>query len=251
MVLSMERWVGTVAIVTGASAGIGAATAEALVVAGLKVVGLARRKERIEELSKKLSNQKGKLYALKCDLSKEQDILKAYQWIEENVGHPQILINNAGVILKSSITDGDTAGWKKLYDVNVFGLLITSREIIRILKKNNLPGHIVNINSIVGQSLMHFPGLNVYPSSKWAVTSITNYTSKELLSQQINNIKVTSLSPGGVATEIFPAANLEDLPTDVPRLKSEEVADAVVYVLSTAQEVQINELTIQPLFEEY
>ncbi|KAL1517897.1 hypothetical protein ABEB36_001601 [Hypothenemus hampei] len=251
MVLSMERWVGKVAVVTGASVGIGAAIAEALVAAGLNVVGLARRKEKIEELSQKLSNKKGKLYSLKCDVTKEQEILNAFQWIEENVGHPQILINNAGILQKNTITDGDTAAWKKVFDVNVFGLLIASREIIRILKKNNLPGHIVNINSIAGHIPLNFPVINVYPASKYAVTCITDYTSKELLFEKINNIKVTSVSPGGVETEIFSAGALDKPPSHFPQLQSEEVADAVLYVLSTSQNVQINELTIKPLFEAF
>ncbi|KAL1517899.1 hypothetical protein ABEB36_001602 [Hypothenemus hampei] len=248
MVLSMERWVGKVAIVTGASAGIGAAIAEELVVAGVKVVGLARRKERIEELSKKLSNKKGRLYSLKCDVTKEQEILKAFQWIDENVGHPQILINNAGIIQKNTLTDGDTAAWKKVFDVNVFGLLIASREIIRILKKNNLPGHIVNINSVGGHYSLNFPGMNVYPASKYAVRCITDYTSKELLYEKVNNIKVTSVSPGATDTEIIDE-EMKELAKGIPLMPAEEVADSVLYVLSTPQHVQVDELIIQPLFE--
>ncbi|KAL1517898.1 hypothetical protein ABEB36_001602 [Hypothenemus hampei] len=248
MVLSMERWIGQVAVVTGASSGIGAAITEELVVAGVKVVGLARRKERIEELSKKLSNKKGKLYSLKCDVTIEQEILKAFQWIDENVGHPQILINNAGIVQKNTLTDGDTAAWKKVFDVNVFGLLITSREIIRILKKTNLPGHIVNINSVAGHISLNFPGMNVYPASKFAVTSITDYTSKELLFEKINNIKVTSVSPGVTKSEIIDA-NMDEALQHMPIMPAQEVADSVLYVLSTPQHVQVDELIIQPLFE--
>ncbi|KAL1517900.1 hypothetical protein ABEB36_001603 [Hypothenemus hampei] len=244
MVLSMERWVGKVAVVTGASVGIGAAITEELVVAGLTVVGLARRKEKIEELSQKLSHEKGKLYSVKCDITKEQDILKAFQWIEENVGHPQILINNAGIAEKTSITDGDTAAWKKVFDVNVFGLLIASREIIRILKKNSLPGHIVNINSTVRHVPRYLPGINVYPASKWAVTSITDYTSKELLFEKINNIKVTSVSPGLTKSEITDG-DIGQLLKGSPIMEAEEVADAVLHVLSTPQHVQFTRKVLE------
>uniref|UniRef100_A0A6P7GYF6 Uncharacterized protein LOC114342219 n=1 Tax=Diabrotica virgifera virgifera TaxID=50390 RepID=A0A6P7GYF6_DIAVI len=95
--IDMDRWVGKVAVVTGASSGIGAGIAKALVEKGVLVVGIARRIEKIEDLSRSLTDQSGKLFALRCDVAKEDDILRAFRWIADNVGHIHILVNNAGL----------------------------------------------------------------------------------------------------------------------------------------------------------
>lgn len=101
---TMDRWAGKVALVTGASAGIGAATVRALVQEGLQVVGIARRVEKIEKIAIELKNEKGKLYALKCDVSKEEDILDVFKWIKENLGGVDVLVNNAGLMYSAGIT---------------------------------------------------------------------------------------------------------------------------------------------------
>ena len=99
----MERWIGKVAMVTGASAGIGEAITKAFVGAGLKVVGMARRVELVEELANNLKSAKGKLHPIKCDLRNEQDIINAFEWTNRELGGVDILVNNAGVAIASSI----------------------------------------------------------------------------------------------------------------------------------------------------
>ncbi|KAF2894951.1 hypothetical protein ILUMI_11219, partial [Ignelater luminosus] len=184
MVISMERWVGKVAVVTGASAGIGAAIAEELVEAGLIVAGLARRKDKIEELSKKLEGKKGKLYACQADITKENDILEAFQWIKNNLGPVHILINNAGVFKTTNLSDGDTQLWKEVINTNVLGLCIATREAVKDMKANNVDGHIIHINSMAGHFVpSHFPNINVYAGTKYAVTALT-----ETLRQELNSI---------------------------------------------------------------
>ncbi|KAJ8929472.1 hypothetical protein NQ314_017852 [Rhamnusium bicolor] len=256
MVLSMDRWVGKVAIVTGASSGIGAAISEQLVKEGLQVVGLARRQERIEEQSKKLAGGKGKLHAIKADISKEDDVLKAFRWVKENLGPIHILINNAGIVQFTSLSDGDTELWKKVLDLNVIGLCIATREAVRDMKKNNINGHIVHINSIAGHKVPNIPSFNIYPASKFAVTALA-----ETLRLELNNakskIKITSISPGATETEFIESSNIN--PADDGQLskafktvlKSEDVADAIIYALSTPPHVQIQELTIKPINEEF
>jgi NADP+-dependent farnesol dehydrogenase len=261
MVISMERWRGKVAIVTGASAGIGAAIAKQLVEEGLQVVGLARRSERVEELAKKLQSKKGKLHAVKADISKEEDILNAFKWTSDNLGPVHILVNNAGIIQQTNLTEGDTEKWKRVLDTNVMGLCIATREAVKVMKAKKIDGHIIHINSIAGHTIPNFPGLNVYPASKHAVTALT-----ETLRQEFNHlglkIKITSVSPGGVDTEIAQTNNFDITPqiveemkkmprlrTKMPMLESEDVADSVLYVLSTPPHVQIHELTIKPVGE--
>ncbi|KAJ3660792.1 hypothetical protein Zmor_005223 [Zophobas morio] len=247
----MERWKGKIAIVTGASTGIGASIAEKLVEEGLQVVGLARRSELIEQLSTKLQNKKGKLHAIKADISKEEDILKAFKWVSDNLGPVHILINNAGIIQQCNLCDGETEKWKKVLDVNVLGLCISTREAVKVMKANNIDGHIIHINSTAGHSVLNIPGLNLYPASKHAVTALT-----ETLRQEFNHlglkIKITSVSPGAVSTsmaennDLVMSKELMEIVNKIPKLTSEDVADSVLYALSTPPHVQVHELIINP-----
>lgn len=257
MVLSMDRWVGKVAIVTGASSGIGAAVAESLVKQGLQVAALARREDRLVELAEKLSGQKGKLFPVKTDISNEEEILRAFKWIKENLGPIHILINNAGIGLpNSTATDGDTEVWKKIYAVNVFGLSIATREAVRDMKANNVDGHIIHVNSVLGHKVILLPGSGLYSSSKFAVTALAEILRLELGDQK-SKIKITSVSPGLVDTEILELAKFAGSPLykavkeQKQILDSEDIADGIIYVLSTPPHVQIQELTIRPVGEPF
>lgn len=146
------------------------------------MVGLARRKEKIETLSKQLSNEKGKLYAVKCDLTKEEDILNAFKWTSENVGQIHILINNAGVYRDTNLVDGNTSDWKQILLTNVLAMTITTREAIKIMKKGGYQGHIVNINCLSGHRNLYYPNMNLYAASKHAVTALTETFRQELAS---------------------------------------------------------------------
>ncbi|XP_018572868.1 farnesol dehydrogenase [Anoplophora glabripennis] len=252
MVLSMDRWVGKVAVVTGASAGIGAAIAEALVEHGLKVVGLARRKVRLDVLALKLTGKKGKLYPVKADISKEEDIINAFKWIKENVGQVHVLINNAGVYTQTDLADGDIDIWKNTLNVNVLGLCIATREAIRDMRANNVDGHIIHINSVVGHQVPNMRNANMYPASKFAVTALAETLRLELLNLKVK-IKITNLSPGLTDTEIVP-----DYIKEIVRktggnqmIEPENIADGVVYALSTPPHVQIQELTIRAVNESF
>ncbi|XP_063929774.1 farnesol dehydrogenase-like [Zophobas morio] len=255
MVLSLDRWVGKVAVVTGASSGIGAAIAEFLVDKGLIVAGLARRSERVEEKAKQLSGKPGKLHAVKTDISKEEDILSAFKWIEENLGHIYILINSAGVAKDNFLRNGDSEAWRQTFDVNVLGLCIATREAVKIMSANDINGHIIHINSVAGHKYVDMPGMNVYTASKYAVTALT-----ESLRHEMNDIdskiKITSISPGLVASEMS-TLNTEfceerlNLVKSLPILQAEDIAEAVGFVLSTSENVQINELTITPVGEKF
>jgi NADP+-dependent farnesol dehydrogenase len=147
------------------------------------VVGFARRSERVEELSKKLQDKKGKLHAVKVDMTKEEDIVRGFKWVSDNLGPVHILINNAGIVQNTNLTDGDTDMWKKVLDTNVLALCIATREAVKVMKENKIDGHIVHINSIAGHIVPNFPIVNVYPASKHAVTALT-----ETLRQELNHL---------------------------------------------------------------
>ncbi|XP_044260805.1 farnesol dehydrogenase-like [Tribolium madens] len=250
MVLSMNRFVGKVAVVTGASSGIGAAIVEKLVENGLIVAGVARRAEIIEECAKKYAGKKGKLVAVKADMSKEDDILRAFKWIEGNLGPIHVLVNNAGYATMGGLTDGKTEEWRKTLDLNIISLCVATREAVRLMRANKVNGHIIHINSIFGHQVTTHTW-NIYPASKYAVTALT-----ETLRQELNalgcKIKITSVSPGLVATEMTTknknaSADTKAFLAKLPILQPEDIADGICYALSTPEHVQVHELTIQPL----
>jgi NADP+-dependent farnesol dehydrogenase len=183
----MDRWMGKVAVVTGASSGIGAGIAEFLVDQGLIVVGLARRSELVEELAKKLTGKKGQLHAVKADISNEDDVVKAFKWVEDNLGHVHILINNAGVAKENFLCDGDTATWKTTLYVNVLGLCVATREAVKTMTANSINGHIIHINSVLGHKIPNFPGVNIYAASKHAVTALAETLRQEFQSSRVED----------------------------------------------------------------
>ncbi|PNF16602.1 Dehydrogenase/reductase SDR family member 11 [Cryptotermes secundus] len=190
----MERWTGRVAVVTGASAGIGAAIAGELVKKGLKVVGLARRVERVEALEKSLKSEKGKLYAIKCDVTNDLEVTETFKWIKRNLGGVDILINNAGVGSFNSIRDGPVENWRKIFDLNVLALSVCTKEALQSMKEKGVDdGHIIHISSIAGHTIPLFPGIEMYSASKHAVTALTEGLRRELVKQK-SKIRVTVIT---------------------------------------------------------
>jgi len=250
----MDRWLGKVAVVTGASSGIGAAIAVDLVKAGVNVVGLARHSERIEALRDTIEKPIGKLYAIKCDVTKEEDIKKAFAWTEENLGGVDILVNNAGIIRSTFIVEKDnTKLLKEILDTNILGVALCTREAFQSMKRRNVDGHIVMINSTAGHIVEYvvgtFPSYNMYPPSKFAITGMTEVLRQEFQALD-TRVKVTSISPGVVRTDLYLPEHQEEI-KKLPYLDAEDVSQAVLYVLGTPPHVQVHELIIKPIGEPF
>ncbi|XP_012262971.2 farnesol dehydrogenase-like [Athalia rosae] len=252
----MDRWVGKTALVTGASSGIGAAIAEDLVKNGLQVVAVARRVKKIEELGRRLIGAKGILYAKKCDLSNENDILQVFAWIKKHFGGVDVLVNNAALIVPALLTDGETEGVERMMTVNVLAAAITTREAVRSMKERKFAGHIFNINSVRGHYLGGYEAdyESLYPATKFALKAMTEVTRKELVLAK-SKIKITSISPGIVKTEFPNASGKEffspELLASIPRLEAEDVAKAVNYALATPPHLQVCELLIRAVGETF
>nr|XP_022910013.1 farnesol dehydrogenase-like [Onthophagus taurus] len=241
-------------LLTGSSAGIGAALAKRLVKDGAKVVGLARRKDRLEAIQKELEGEAGKFYPCQADLMKEEDILQAYKWTLDNVGPVEIVINNAGVIRNGRLAEGSIEHFREVMETNFMAVVISCKEAIQIMKAHNIDGYIINISSTAA----HYPTmsdlLNVYPSSKHALKIYTENLRLELAKQK-SKIRISSMSPGGVATEIAIAGGLvteellKNLPKDIRVLSPDDVVRCVMFMLSLPPLAHITELILRPLGE--
>lgn len=190
-----ENWVGKVAIVTGASSGIGAAILSEFARHKIKVVGLARRLEKIEAEIESSGDLSENVFALKCNVSDPKSVSEAFKWIENKFGVVHILVNNAGVCKNLNILDEGDEAFKELnqvIDVNVRGLVQCTREAFRLMKKSNDYGLIININSIAGHSIpfMTFP-MNLYAPTKHAVTAISEVIRQELVIAGNKKIRIT------------------------------------------------------------
>ncbi|KAL2713812.1 farnesol dehydrogenase-like [Vespula squamosa] len=247
---SEDRLKGKIAIVTGASTGIGLAIAKTFFLNDCVVVGFARRKEKMmSEMQNVKGKGKGKFYACECDVTKPESIEQAFQWVKNNFGTVHILVNNAGVAIDTKFMDSSRPDWQRLFDVNVLGYIDCTKRAARMMLDSNVEGYIVNINSITGHYLDVFPdcSLNFYPASKFASVAATEIIQKELHGSKI---RVTSISPGFVATDILKANNFNLKPfMDFPVLEAEDIANAVIYVIGTPQHVHITELIIRPFGE--
>ncbi|CAB3388627.1 Hypothetical predicted protein [Cloeon dipterum] len=247
----MERWVGRVAIVSGASSGIGAALCVRLANKGMKVVGVARRQEKIQELTKRLTaDAKGEIHALQGDISKEEDIKRVVKWTRDNLGGADVLVNNAGVLHHSPLLTAPTEEWRHVLEVNVLALCAFTREVIQDLRDRGCDdGHIVHINSVMGHYIQPYPGMFMYTASKHSVTVLTEGLRREL-SELKSNIRITSVSPALTKTDIMVAGGTPQQVADSvfeqnKSLDPDNVALAVEYTLSAPSHVNIEEITLR------
>ncbi|XP_073828248.1 farnesol dehydrogenase-like [Musca autumnalis] len=246
----MERWHNKVAVVTGASSGIGAAIAKDLIENGLQVVGLARRLERVEAIRKQLpTKMQRNLTALPCDVSNLESVNKAFDQIIAKFGSIDILVNNAGCLILGQLVSMSVSDIQQVLQTNVMGVVHCTQRAFTSMKERDFPGHIILINSIAGHDVKVVPGVpehNIYSPSKFAITAITEIYRQEFKGLD-TKIKVTSISPGCVDTEILPD-NIKQLIGET-MLKSQDISSAVMYAISTPPHVQIHEMIIKPLGE--
>lgn len=185
----MDRWSKKVAVVTGASAGIGAAIAIELAKEGMIVVALARRIDRLEQLKVQVPiGAKGALHARQCDVSKEDDVKSTFNWINATFGGTDVLVNNAGVVRTANLTDADnTKPIREIVETNIMGVVYCTRAAFQSMKSRNVDGHVIMINSIAGHSVPFFvgvmPSFNIYPGTKHAVTAMTEVFRQEFQEQ--------------------------------------------------------------------
>lgn len=236
-----------VAIITGASSGIGYATALALSKAGAKVAIGARRTDMLSELEKKIKEDGGEVYSQKLDVTKKNECTSFVNNVLKKWGTIDILVNNAGLMPLSFFKNLKIDEWDQMIDVNIKGVLYCTGAVVTHMLENK-SGHIINISSVAGRIV--FPAGSVYCATKHAITAFSEGLRQELSVRK--NIRVTCIEPGVVATELTNTITDESLQGFVENakkmesLQAEDIANAIVYAVESPNHVNINEILIRP-----
>jgi 3-hydroxy acid dehydrogenase / malonic semialdehyde reductase len=237
-----------VAIITGATAGFGKATAIRFAQEGWDLVLTGRRVERLEELKAALQTPDNRIELLTFDVRREAEVNAAFASLDETIrSSVAVLVNNAGLAVgRGPIDTGLTDDWERMIDTNVKGLLYVSRAVIPFLKENG-GGQIVNLASIAGKEV--YAGGNVYCASKHAVDALSRSMRIDLVPY---GIKVSNIAPGAAETEFslvrFKGDELvaKSVYEGYDPLLAEDIADAIYYVCTRPKHVTINDLVIMP-----
>ncbi|EOA9550509.1 SDR family oxidoreductase [Staphylococcus aureus] len=224
-----------VAVVTGAGSGIGEAIATLLHEEGAKVVLAGRNKEKLQNVANQLSQDSVKV--VPTDVTNKEEVDELIKIAQQTFGGLDIVINSAGQMLSSKITDYQVDEWDSIIDVNIKGTLYTAQAALPTMLEQS-SGHLINIASISGFEVTK--SSTIYSATKAAVHTITQGLEKELAK---TGVKVTSISPGMVDTAITAAYN----PTDRKKLEPQDIAEAVLYALTQPKHVNVNEITVRPV----
>jgi NADP-dependent 3-hydroxy acid dehydrogenase YdfG len=242
---------GRVAIVTGASSGIGEATALALASEGADVVITARRVERLEALAVRIKGFGVRVLPLRVDVTDEAQVHQMAERASAEFGRTDILVNNAGVMLLGPIDGADTEDWRRMVNTNVLGLMYCTHAVLPIMKQNSV-GHFVNISSVAGRTAR--AGAAVYNATKWGVGAFSEALRQEVFK---HNIRVTIIEPGAVATELLEHITVPEVKQDMQQwvgsltpLTAEDIAVSILYAVTQPSHVNVNEILIRPTEQE-
>lgn len=248
--MSSGALAGKVALVTGASSGIGEATAVALAREGASVAVGARRTDRLETLRSRIEADGGRVLPIELDVTDEAQCRAAVATTVAELGGLDILVNNAGVMLLGPIEDADTEDWRRMITTNVLGLLyMTHAALPHLLERR---GDVVQVSSVAGRVARS--GSGVYNASKWGVNAFSESLRQEVTGR---GVRVVVVEPGAVATEltdhITHAATRESIRGAIGQMRpllSEDIANAVVYAVTQPPHVAVNEVLVRPTDQE-
>jgi len=242
---------GKVALVTGASSGIGEATAIALAEAGAAVAIGARRRDRLGALAGKLGDSGARVLQLDLDVTDEQACAAAVARTRSELGGLDVLVNNAGVMLLGTIVGADTEDWRRMIQTSVMGVLyMTAAAIDGMVEQGS--GDIVNMSSVAGRQARK--GAGVYNASKWAVNAFSESLRQEVTGR---GVRVGLVEPGAVATELTDHITQPDakaasvqMYTSMRALQAGDIARAVLYLVTQPLHVAVNEVLVRPTDQE-
>ena len=235
-----------VVAVTGASSGIGAATALACARAGAAVALAARRTEKIQALAQQIEQEGGRVLALQTDVGEEDQAGAFVRRAHAELGRLDVLVNNAGVMLLGPIENAPTEEWRRMIHANVFGVLYCTHAALPIMREQG-SGHIVNVSSVAGRVAR--AGSGVYNLTKFGVGAFSESLRQEGVGM---GVRVTTIEPGAVATEL-PGHNRPEVLQQMAKrfagvtpLDAEDIARAILYAIGQPPNVSINEVLVRP-----
>jgi NADP-dependent 3-hydroxy acid dehydrogenase YdfG len=239
---------GRVAAITGASSGIGEATALALAKQGAAVALAARRRDRLESLAERISGDGGTAEVFEVDLGEEQSARGFVDGAAERLGGLDVLVNNAGVMLLGPVQGADTEHWRRMVEINCLGLLYCTHAALPLMQERG-GGHIVNVASVAGRHATL--GSAAYNLTKFGVVGFSEALRQEALH---SNIRVTVIEPGFVATELQGHNVLEVVQEAIEKmreeigevLEAEDIAAAIAYAVTQPARVNVNEILVRP-----
>ena len=246
-----ERLNGTVALVTGASSGIGEATALALAAEGASVAVLARRRDRLDALAGKITADGGAALAVEADITDRRQAEAAVRRVVDELGRLDTVVNNAGLMLIGPVADAPEDEWDRMLAVNVQGLLYVTRAALPhlVAAAGDAPRHVadlVNISSTAGRVAR--PGNAVYNLTKFGVNAFTEALRQEVLRSRV---RVSVVEPGIVDTELGSHVReglreaIATATDGVEKLRPEDIADAVSYIVTRDRRVAVNEVLVR------
>ncbi len=253
--INTEKLNGAVALVTGASSGIGEATAVALAEQGATVAMAARRKDRIDALAARITNGGGTALAIEADVSCQEQAQALIEQTVAELGRLDTLINNAGVMLLGPAVGAPLEEWERMIGVNVQGLLYCAHAALPHLLKaaEDSPRRVadmVNISSVAGRVARS--GSGVYNLTKWGVGAFSESLRQEVTSR---HVRVSLVEPGAVATELV-SHNRPEIReamaagNEFERMVPEDIAEAITYIVTRPWRMAVNEMLIRPTEQE-
>jgi NADP-dependent 3-hydroxy acid dehydrogenase YdfG len=245
----MGSFDGRTIVVTGASSGIGDATARAFATAGANLVLAARRVDRLERLASEIGGDATKVVVQPTDMRVERDVVRLIEVARERFGGVDVLVNNAGLGRRAPLTSGPTDAWREMLEVNVLGLCIATCEAIQDMERRGVAGHVVHVSSMAGHRIPG-PDGGVYAASKFAVRALTEALRVELRTKG-SPIRISAISPGHVETEFAGVfqGDVEKGAETYRRLKALEprdVADAIVWAVTQPPHVEVHDVLVRP-----
>jgi NADP-dependent 3-hydroxy acid dehydrogenase YdfG len=234
-----------VAVITGASSGIGEATARALSAEGLRLALLARRAEKIESLAGELSANGREAIAIEADVTDRASLEAAAQRVKDELGGADVLVNNAGQMLLAPFSGEQAEETRRMVETNLLGAMTATELFLDQLRDGG--GDLVNISSVAGRTAR--PGSSVYNATKWGLNGWSEALRQELLP----DVRVIVIEPGAVATELTDHIThagakqaADKLYTDVEAISAEDVAEVIAFAVTRPRRVSINEVLLRP-----